>query len=145
MTRRELLLAVLAAAEGAQYTPVQIQKALFLLSKNMPELVGNGPKFNFVPYDYGPFDIEVYNEANMLKAQGLANISPSGSGGRWNTYAVSPSGLEKGKRILEKLPTAKLSYIKRVSVWVLSLDFGSLVKSIYDAYPEMKVNSIFRG
>lgn len=28
--------------------------------------------------------------------------------------------------------------------WVRSLDFASLVKSIYDAYPDMRVNSIFQ-
>jgi hypothetical protein len=32
-----------------------------------------------------------------------------------------------------------------VSDWVRAQSFNSLVKAIYDAYPEMKVNSIFRG
>jgi len=53
MNRRDLVLAVLAASQGRSLTPVQMQKAAFLVTTNIPQVVTEGPLFNFVPYDYG--------------------------------------------------------------------------------------------
>lgn len=144
MTRQELLLTVLACAEGRPFSPVQIQKALFLISKRMPELVTEGPGYQFVPYDYGPFDSSVYSDAAVLAAQGEVVISPSGVG-NWNTYAVSDAGLESGQLSMAFLSERAQTYLKEVSDWVRAQSFASLVKAIYDAYPEMRANSIFRG
>jgi hypothetical protein len=59
VTRQQLLLAILAAAKGRSYSPVQIQKAVFLITRNLPGLVTEGEGIDFHPYDYGPFDSEV--------------------------------------------------------------------------------------
>lgn len=144
MNRRELLLAVLACSDGRPYSPVQIQKAIFLVTENVPGLVTEGPGFAFDAYDYGPFDSSVYTEALALRADGDAVIAPSDIG-RWNTYAASDAGLERGREILDAMDEQTREYLRRVSAWVRSQSFSSLVKSIYDAYPHMRANSIFRG
>ena len=144
MDRRDLLLAILAASDGRPYDPVQIQKAAFLLTRNRPNVVTDGPNFNFTPYDYGPFDADVYNEASALALAGAAAIAPSAAG-RWNTYAATDEGLVRGRQILQNLDEGTREYVSKVSAWVRSQSFGGLVKSIYDAYPDMKVNSIFKG
>jgi hypothetical protein len=76
MNRRDVVLAMLTCAEGRPYTPVQIQKAIFLVCENLPKLVDRGPSFKFEPYDYGPFDSDVYAEAEILQAEGCAVIAP---------------------------------------------------------------------
>ena len=144
MNRRDLLLAVLAASEGRPYTPVQIQKALFLISQNAGHVVDEGDGFNFRPYDYGPFDSAVYVESERLMAAGEAKIIPSGFGS-WNMYAASDAGVVRGRQLLNRLPSETRDYILGVCEWVRRLSFNSLVKSIYDAYPEMRARSIFRG
>jgi hypothetical protein len=144
MDRRELVLVMLTAANGQPYTPVQIQKAIFLISRNMPSVIDNGPGFAFEPYDYGPFDANVYSEAEALASEGEAVVARA-AGGRWNTYAASDHGLERGSQILDRLPPQTSQYIRGVSEWVRKLDFSTLVRSIYDAYPDMRANSIFRG
>ena len=144
MNRRDLVLAVLSCAEGRPYTPVQIQKAMFLIVQQMPDLIQNGPDFDFQPYDFGPFESDVYSEASALKAEGLAVIAPSGIG-NWNTYAASDAGVATGKELLNELSEGNRDFLMRVSAWVRAQSFSSLVKSIYDAYPAMKENSIFRG
>lgn len=144
MNRRDLILGILAASQGRSFTPVQLQKAAFLISTNMPQAVTEGPGFNFVPYDYGPFDKDVYSEAINLSVVGDAVVAPSAQG-RWNTYAASAQGLHRGQQILTQLPLAQSKYISDVAQWVLAQSFGSLVKSIYSAYPAMKQNSIFQG
>jgi hypothetical protein len=144
MTRQELLLTVLACAEGRPFTPVQIQKALFLISKRMPGIVTSGPIYEFAPYDYGPFDSTVYSDAGALAARGDVVIAPSGTG-NWSTYAVSDAGIAHGKATLAAADARAQKYVKEVSDWVRAQSFSSLVKAIYDAYPEMKANSIFKG
>jgi hypothetical protein len=144
MDRQDLLLALLACAGGRPYSPVQLQKAAFLISKNMPNLVDQGPPFRFVPYDYGPFDSNVYAESQHLHDRGDAVIAPSGVG-RWNTHAASDAGLARGSQILQRMPSETREYFESVSNWVRSQSFSSLVKSIYEAYPEMRANSVFRS
>jgi hypothetical protein len=143
VTRRDLVLALLASSEGRPYTPAQLQKAVFLVSRNMPLLI-EGEGFHFVPYDYGPFDSDVYVEAANLGNDGEVIIAPS-EVGRWNTYAASDAGLVRGKRLLSEVDTSVRDYLGAVCAWVRSQSFSSLVKSIYEAYPEMRANSIFRG
>jgi len=116
---------------------------MFLITTNVPALVGEGLRFTFVPYDYGPFDRAVYDEASALQREGLAEIQPSGLG-RWNVYAASTKGLEKGAEILAHMSEPHRKYVVETSHWVRSQSFTSLVKSIYKAYPQMRANSIFR-
>ena len=143
MKKHELVLTTLALAKGNQFTPAQLQKALFLLSQNMPSLLDEGSSFHFVPYDYGPFDKSAYEDAALLRNEGLAEISPA-QFGRWNVYRATEKGVAAGLGLLETLPKESSAYIDEVVSWVRSQSFTSLVKSIYEAYPAMRVNSIFR-
>jgi uncharacterized protein YwgA len=144
MKREELLLAIFAAAGGRPYSPVQIQKAVFLVTRNLPRIVTEGEKYSFEPYDYGPFDRRVYNDAETLASQGLVEISQQ-PGTRWKRYSASDAGLSRGKDMLDQIQVSHKTYIESVSNWIRSLSFEQLVKAIYEAYPDTKVNSIFRG
>jgi hypothetical protein len=144
MTRSEALLAILAASGGRPYTPAQIQKAAFLVTRNLPALVTDGRPYNFVPYDYGPFDQSVYADAEAMRASGIVEISPSPHG-RWNMYSASDLGVDQGAQLLNAMNERNRDYVTRVSAWVRSLRFEELVKAIYAQYPEMRANSIFRG
>ncbi len=141
MNRRAALLAVLASADGRPFTPAQLQKAMFLLVQNYQITEGLG--YNFEAYDYGPFDKAVYDEAVMLGREGLAEIGPSPFG-RWNVYAASETGVAEGRQTLGILPLEISGYIGRMTEWVRKQSFSSLVRAIYEQYPEMRANSIFQ-
>lgn len=144
MDRRSIVLAVLGTAEGRPFSPVQLQKSLFLLQKNVPSLFDSNSTFNFSPYDYGPFDKAVYDEASALAMAGLAQVENSPHVG-YRQYSVSDAGLARAREALNLLAPHDADYIKRVSEWVRSLSFAALVRSIYEAYPEMRANSVFSG
>lgn len=144
MRRADIVLAILASAEGQTLTPVQLQKAAFLLDRNIPGLIDVGQRFHFEPYDYGPFDKAVYDEASGLSMRGLASITQA-QWGRWYLYSATAAGVQEGSNVLDALPRHISKYVRDVTLWVRSQSFASLVKSIYHQYPEMKANSIFQG
>jgi uncharacterized protein len=140
MKREDLLLAALSPAKGDFYTPVQVQKLLFLLDREIPDLIG-GQHFNFQPYNYGPFDKAVYMVLESLSLEGMVEINEDAG---WKRYRLTPLGQEKGNGLFETLDGSAKNYITKVSDFVRRLPFTELVRSIYKAYPEMKVNSVFR-
>jgi uncharacterized protein YwgA len=142
MERQNLVLAALAAGgENASYWPVQVQKLLFLVDREAAALV-DGPHFEFKPYDYGPFDRAVYIELEQLSTQGLVEMQNTG---RYRVYSLSPKGYRQGVESLRMLSGAARSYIEQAARWVRRLSFQQLVAAIYKRYPDMKVNSVFRG
>jgi hypothetical protein len=140
MDRQDLVLAALAAAGGnATFAPVQIQKFFFLIDREGAHLFG-GPHFNFMPYDYGPFDSAVYEALDLLAAQGNVLID---SGGRYRHYSLTYCGFTNGQRILDGFPVGTQKFLRDTANWVRALRFDQLVAAIYRQYPDMKVNSIF--
>ena len=87
MQRRDALLAIMGAADGRPFSPVQLQKAVFLIDRNMPNVFDANSRFAFAPYDYGPFDREVYVEAGVLEQGDLAS-AVKGAGG-YTEYSVT--------------------------------------------------------
>lgn len=142
MDRYSLVLAAFAPAHGAIHSPVQIQKLLFLIDRNISDLV-DGPHFDFQPYNYGPFDKEVYTLLEELSDKGdVEVIEPRGYG--YKSYRLTIQGQERGERILSSVDEKARQYITRLSDFVRSLSFDQLVSAIYQAYPEMKENSVFQ-
>lgn len=142
MERRELMVAALAAAgENATFAPVQVQKLFFLLDREACHLVG-GPHFDFKPYDYGPFDREVYEEFERLEAAGLVTTDHSR---RYRLYRLTPRGYAEGAQQLQSIPNPARTFFLSAANWIRSLNFQQLVAAIYKRYPDMKTNSIFKS
>ena len=141
-SREEIVLAALSPAGGVPHTPVQVQKLLFLVDRNLAPLIG-GPKFNFEPYHYGPFDQEVYSTLGELARRGLVEITRSGNG-NWREYRLTPSGQSGAKDVLARLDQRAQDYLGKASSFVRSLSFTDLISAIYKAYPEMRARSVFQ-
>ena len=142
MNRDDYVLASMAMAGREPLSPVQVQKYFFLLDRNVPEDVAGG-HFDFQPYDYGPFDKEVYQTLDALQARGLVEIaSPNGRGVR--LYRLSETGIREAAEPLKRVPEYIKTYARSVADWIRPLSFTQVVSAIYAQYPEMKVNSVFR-
>lgn len=141
MDKRSIVLAALAPAEGKTHTPAQVQKMLFLIDKNIPGNVG-GPHFNFQPYDYGPFDRDVYSVLESLVKEGLVEAVETNYA--WKKFSLTPKGQMTGTQRLNEIDARGKEYITNLSRLIRSLSFEQLVSAIYKAYPDMKQNSVFR-
>jgi hypothetical protein len=142
MDRNSLVLTALSPAKGAPHSPVQVQKLLFLIDRNIAQEVG-GPHFNFLPYAYGPFDLAVYTTLEELEKHGLVSIDEA-AGRKWKMYCLTPEGQKAGEECLKKLDDKIALYVSTLSGFVRQLSFAQLVSAVYKAYPEMKVNSVFK-
>ena len=141
MDRREIILAALAAGgENMSYSPVQVQKIFFLLDREVAPSI-DGPHFDFQPYDYGPFDRAIYDQLEILQFSGDVEIRRTGS---YRVYALTSQGFDAGTALLSRLDGAVSDFVRSVTQWVQSLSFQQLVAAIYQKYPEMKANSVFR-
>jgi hypothetical protein len=145
LSPKDWTLLVIAAAEGAPLQPVQLQKALFLIGRNLTaDQRGGTPFYEFRPYDFGPFAQEVYADAEELEAQSLVLIAcpPHRA---YREYLATRAGLEAAASLRKELDTAVRDYLDRLVSWIRPLSFDRLVRAIYREYPETKVNSVFRG
>lgn len=142
MGPREMVLVALAGGgTNAVFSPVQIQKLLFLLDEKAANLLG-GPHFNFVPYNYGPFDASIYSELDGLSEEGLVEINNSG---RYRRYILTREGYKQGQHLLGQLEETASAYVTTLAEWVNGLGFQQLIATIYKHYPEMRKNSVFCG
>jgi hypothetical protein len=140
--RARWLLLALHTTDGDGLTAVQLQKALFVLGRRDPKVAGRR-FYHFQPYNYGPFDIEVYNDAEWLGLRGLIFVDGS-RGHSLRTYHLSDNGERCAKSLAEQASASSLRYLRSLTEWVRSLSFAELVRAIYDAFPDMRQNSVFQ-
>ena len=136
-------LMVLACAPGHVLSPVQMQKALFLMGEQAKDQVGE-EFYQFVPHNYGPFSADICRDIDALVQEGKAARVPSHSP-NWSSYGLTDAGLERGKSEITALDEGTVTYLKEVVAWIFRKDFPDLLRAIYAAYPDYAVNSVFRG
>lgn len=142
MERRHWALLVIGEAGPSGLSPLQLQKSLFLIGKNLPAEVGES-YYEFIPYNYGPFDAHVYSDAQHLVNQELVQMIQV-AGRSWSYYTITPTGHRMSEHIKQTEVSDRASqYIARVVKWVQHLSFAQLLSAIYQAYPEYKAKSVF--
>lgn len=143
LSKQDWTLLVIDAAKPNTLTPLQLQKSLFLLGRNIPEAVK--PNFyKFVPHNFGPFSKEIYGDVESLKNQGLIDeITKAGQ--NWPEYRISQTGIQQAEKIRALVPTDAKTYLDTLVKWVERQSFQDLLHSVYKAYPEFAKNSVFNG
>ncbi|MDE2748229.1 MAG: hypothetical protein OXI34_04630 [Chloroflexota bacterium] len=139
MKRADLLLKIIAAAEGEPLTPAQLQKVAFLLGMAYKDLLPDD-YYEFQKYDYGPFCADVYRDAEALEREGKVYITINRRGG-WREYAATVRGY---KTDLEDVPGDMSAFIKGKVTWARGLTFQQLVRAIYQDFPDFRENSVFQ-
>ena len=82
----------LLLAIGDRVEPIQIQKTLFKFAKESgaPEQ----EMYTFIPYNWGPCSLEIYDDLGQLRDEGSVEFVPSGRG--WSLYQLTEAGVKKG-------------------------------------------------
>src|SRR5688500_18118478 len=111
MDRLKIMLAALASGAHEDFSPVQLQKMKFLIDRNIGQALG-GPFFDFKPYDYGPFDVGVYNEFSVISA---IELGESYGDGRDRRYRLNDEGRARAREALDELTPPFRQYIREVA------------------------------
>src|SRR5262249_39709617 len=103
------LLAV-AAAGGQGLSPAQLQRSLFVVGKQ--KAVGAG-FYRFQPYNYGPFCVKIYQDAEALATDGFIEIVNQGL--TWaRRYQITSLGAARAEHLRESAPRETVAYLDRV-------------------------------
>ncbi|OGM28159.1 hypothetical protein A2962_02110 [Candidatus Woesebacteria bacterium RIFCSPLOWO2_01_FULL_39_61] len=140
MDKKSWLLLVVSSSGDTGLTPIQLQKSLFIIGQSLKLK----DFYDFVPYSYGPFDSQIYIDAETLSSENLINMTYENSH-RYPKYEISSSGLDKVKEIKKQTKDDETEFVSKTVNFVKSLSFKQLLKIVYEAYPAYAVNSIFRG
>ncbi len=137
---------MLGAAGGAPLSPVQLQKSLFLIGENLKPADTDYSQgyYAFEPYDYGPFDSDVYADAEALAATGLATITPHPARSFFQ-YAATPEGVARASELEKSIPPVARQYVHDVVAWARDRSFSEIVRAIYQKYPKQRARSVFNG
>jgi hypothetical protein len=139
LTRKDWLLLALAHREGKPLSPAQVQKTMFLLGEEAKGHIGSG-FYKFIPYNYGPFCREIYDDIDRLSFENLVTTVAADNR---RVFLATPAGLTQGKILAREADAAALAYLKKAVDWAASKSFPDLVRAIYVKYPKYRVNSVF--
>ena len=139
----EWTLVAICAAGSKGLSPVQLQKTLFLLGRNLPINDLGDSFYEFVPYNYGPFNVGIYQDAEGLERKGLVAISRS-TERPWAQYQPTDEGLKVARRLRDQASSRAVAYLERVVAWATKLSFRDLVRAIYAEFPDFRINSVFQ-
>lgn len=139
MKRADILLKIIAAADGEKLTPAQLQKVAFLLRMEFHERLPDD-YYTFRKYDYGPFCADIYRDAELLEHEGKVSITINQRGG-WQEYAATVRGYRTD---FEDIPKDVSNFVKEKVSWARRLSFQQLVRAIYQGFPEFRENSVFQ-
>ena len=138
VSNSDILLAIIAAADGKEVSRAHLQKVAFLVSEEFRDRLPEG-FYKFDKYDYGPFCIDIYNDTVMLDYWGQIRAR-LGKERRDERYAAA-DGLSLDDL---RLDADIKRYIKSTVAWAIDMSFGQLVRAIYRMYPEYLERSKFR-
>jgi len=150
MHRKLLPLALMYAGDGEPIEGrTRLQKLVFLMQKRLEE-AGEDPlqsdDYEFVPYDYGPFSKELYDDLDDTIARGMVegreedlgedkvkyDYEIQDQGKQWVGDQLSK---EEAQRILELAEEIKDEYGE--------VNLSDLIDEVYSRYPKYAENSIY--
>ncbi|MBN1290251.1 MAG: DUF488 domain-containing protein [Candidatus Latescibacteria bacterium] len=124
MNSREKILLALLESFGGDLPNTDMQKYLFLLCQER-----NMSHYQFVPYKYGCFSFQAYNDKRKLSAKGILV-----EGDKWRL-----ADGEKG--YIDQLSFFEKNSINRIKDNFCSLRGDSLIRYVYRKYPFYAINS----
>ena len=130
----------LLLAIGERMEPIQIQKAMFKFGQETQ--VPKTEAYQFEPYNWGPCSFEIYEDLRWLLGEGKIESAPTGWG--WNLYRLTALGHQEADEIRAMADKSLVTKLDERRKWVVSRNFGTLLRDVYEQYPDYATESIFR-
>lgn len=142
--RQETLLVFLGADNNTKLDPVRIMKGLFIFAMEAPEnWLPSAARYNFEPYNYGPYSPDIYYDLERLERQGYVETAEV-PGRSWKHYSLTPDGVKLAQGGVSAINPKVANYLRVLREFVDGLSFRQLLTAVYDKYPDYAVNSVFK-
>jgi uncharacterized protein len=139
--KTDWLLVALAASGQGMLSPVQIQKTMFIFKQGAKAVLSTDNFYDFIPYNYGPFDAAIYRDLDVLEMGGLTQVFNRYHGGQ-RRYGITPAGRQKAD-LVGTGNDHLTDYLAQVTQWVEGKSFADLIRAVYQQWPEFRANSVF--
>lgn len=144
MTKQDWLLLIIDAMGENPASPMEIQKALFLLGKNLNDQDRQCDNFyEFRAGDLGPEYIEIYEHTRVLESEKMIFIHFTLNG--YSEFEIRVKGHKKASQLQLLLSEKTNKYIEDVIKWLRSTPYSLVIASILNNFPEMGAKAIFRN
>ena len=110
MDRKNWTLLAISFSTDSEFSPVPLQKCLFLVGRKHKEEVGED--FYEFSYDYGPFSKAIYQDAEILGSEGLVFIERPFGG--FAKYTITAQGAQRARQLSMEGPSPALEYLRMV-------------------------------
>ena len=127
--------------ENESMDRIRIMKTLFLLDKQIDQRLSNF--YQFTPYLYGPFSLEVYTDLDELRQEGHIQLEltlPL----NWSRYRLTEKGISAVDKIYKEIPAPLKTKMREVKNLVTGLSFVELLRYVYKEYPEYAYSSVIK-
>lgn len=146
--RQQAILALLLEAKRlgvAQVFLTALVKYLFLLQTKKG--IRFSQPYNFIPYKYGPFTKEIYEDLEELEKKGYLTINHMDGNGEVEKMGISlsPDRLEDVVLLSSSFSAETLQSVREIIGEYGSLPLNELLAAVYKEFPEYAVRSQWKG
>lgn len=127
----------------------RLQKMVFLMQQELAERSQSpvqSDKYEFVPYDYGPFSKELYDDLDSMIAQDFIEDAEEelGQGKIKYDYYIESEGADF-VQAQEKSDNARmiLELARKIKDEYNNMRLSDLIDEVYSKYPEYAKNSVY--
>lgn len=121
---------------------IRMQKAVFLTSERGP--VEWRSAYTYAPYNWGPYSRDLSDDLNRCISGKLVRLSHVNAP-RYGRYALTDAGQDIADQLWSHLSSAAQNFLVELRSWVTHKDFNTLLKDVYDEFPDYATNSMWTG
>lgn len=128
----------------------RLQKMVFLMQKELkkPDQPGDfGKGYNFIPYDYGPFSKELYDDLDVMVEQDFVDDTevPLQSGKVKYVYEIKKDGEKLVNSEAEKWDDVEaiIQLAQEIKQEYNNMLLSELIEFVYSEYPDYAERSVY--
>jgi hypothetical protein len=118
------------ACSDRSLLPIQLQKALYLLGRRYPAVVGSS-FYQFRTVSAGHFSEEIYADVDLLSDSGLIKIDQTANDAS-RRYKAKPAGEARAKALTKTVRPEVIDYLKSVVSWASARTVDQLRRATVD-------------
>ena len=117
---------------------MQIQKALFVLGQEYPDILGDF--YEFSAHDYGPYSAELRSDLGELVDEGLI-IRLTQRDGTLADWEIGQGGMDLVIKLLQTTDPRIAMFLAAITHWAVTVSRARLLHEIFQRYPKFRGRS----